>query len=190
MPRHRHERAERLLHNRRVSDMRGWPRARRVAAEFWYELVPLLALMIAGVALWLNSNKADKALVRATAARQLTVQQAEGRKIAIDVICGYQNGLGQAVRATFSATTRIARQHTPTGRKTLELLRFLQAHGGPSLRERDKQARQAAAAFLLVISRQVAKQAGANAKHVVRSDGTMNCTKLRKAARAGVSSSP
>jgi hypothetical protein len=64
--------------------------------------VPLLALIIAAVAVFGVEQKVDQAAVNATVAKQLAESQSQGRRIALGVTCGALRGVEDAGRAVIT----------------------------------------------------------------------------------------
>jgi hypothetical protein len=129
--------------------------------------VPLLALIIAAVAVFGVEQKVDQAAVNATVAKQLAESQSQGRRIALGVTCGALRGVEDAGRAVI--TQRLpgtARLYPPTTR-------------------REVRARaQVARAYNRVITDRIVQEAGANGAEVIEPNGSVNCDRLREVARA------
>jgi hypothetical protein len=92
-------------------------------------------------------------------AKLSAIRQKEGRAVAIDVLCGFGNGVAEA------------------GRKALagELIGQSAARGLPVESQRD---------YVGTITSTLLAEAGINARDVIRPDGQVDCEKLRAAAKA------
>jgi hypothetical protein len=119
---------------------------------FWRDVAPLVAVVVAGVAVFaagfsvLNTQSDVE-------------RQKEGRAIAVDVLCGFGNGVAEA------------------GRKALagELAGQRGGRGLPASAQRD---------YVQTITSTLLAEAGINARDVIRPDGQVDCSRLRRAARA------
>lgn len=136
---------------------------RPVTVATW--LVTLLAL--AGASYYIGSRVANSA-IDAHDAKVAATRQQEGRAIAIDVLCGFGNGVASAGR-------NVIRGHRANG----------QPIPGVHFSRREQKVRDAAAAdYGGFIVQTVQGQAGVRSHDVVKADGTLDCAKLRLAARA------
>lgn len=126
----------------------------------WRNFVPLIALGLAAYAVAGIQTDVDV--------------QRQGRGVAIDILCGFGNGVEAAGKATITTPVQ-----PPEFRRNLEKL------GLPPEAERQANAKVAGEAYARLISQNVADQAGAAAVDVVNKDGSLNCDALSKAARAG-----
>lgn len=140
--------------------------------HLWRDFMPLLALGIASIAVFSAENKADDAAVNSRIAKATALNQAEGRRIAVSVLCGFGNGVEQAGKATLSAPIMPIRF-----RRELERL------GLPSDAVRLRGAKAAGEAYARSISNSVVEQAGADAKAVIKPDGSLNCSALQGVAK-------
>lgn len=139
----------------------------RWAGALWRNLVPLVAL---GLAVWAVAGTQRDVINT----RQLAESQREGRAVAIDILCGFGNGVEAAGKATLTAPIE-----PPEFRRSLERL------GLPPAEAREQQQQQAAQAYARSISESVANQVGRGiADDVIKRDGSLDCRVLRKAARA------
>lgn len=141
----------------------------------WRNLVPIIALALATYAVTGLQSDVD--------------QQRIGRRVAIDVLCGYANGTAAAGRATLRGGLPGDKlKKTPDGALTDltpgEFNRFLQAHGYGTTQEQIARSNAGATAYTQNLSQQVVKEAGVKGDDVVNPDGTLNCDALRKAAAA------
>lgn len=127
----------------------------------WRRVVPLIALFLAGYAVWGLSGKVD-------ANQDAITRQVEGRKIAIEVLCGGISGVEDAGRQILTNTLP-----SPAPKASV-------TPSAPEKRAREDFAK----AYALVISRRVIQEAGASAKGILRDDGTINCTTLKRESQA------
>lgn len=127
----------------------------------WRRVVPLIALGLAGYAVWGLSGKVD-------ANKDALTRQVEGRRVALEVLCGGISGVEDAGRRILTDTLP---PPAPTPSSTPV---------GPELLAR----RNYAEAYNLVISRRVIQEAGASARDVVREDGTIDCDVLKRESQA------
>jgi hypothetical protein len=109
-------------------------------------------LLCVFVVLW-TSATVDSHDAKTAAARQ-----ADGRRIAVDVLCGGVSGVEDAGTQALNGT-----------------LQGLHGRGVPSTATRD---------YVSTISSAVIRQAGVDARKVLRADGRIDCDKLRVAAAA------
>lgn len=125
----------------------------------WRDLVPVIAVAMAGYAVVGVEGKADRA-------QDTAIRQQEGRRVAVDVLCGGIVGVENA------------------GRLTL----LNQLPGVPAARMPSREVRlreTAARAYTILISEAVIEQAGVkDASSVLRPDGSIDCEGLKRAARA------
>jgi len=121
----------------------------------WRRLVPLLCIFLAAYAVWGLSGKVDKTQSQVEAQR-------EGRRVALDVLCGGLYGVQEAGR--------------------LILLGELPppAPPSPQLSSSERMARERyARSYAQVISRRVLEEAQIDANLVLRDDGTVDCARLK-----------
>jgi hypothetical protein len=123
----------------------------------WRRLVPLIALALACYAVVGLSGKVDKT----TDALQ---RQKDGRRVALEVICGSIKGVEDAGRRILTGTLPPPASMPPPR----------------SARER-RLASQYAEAYSRVISESVLAQAGAKATGVLKADGSLDCDALKRA---------
>lgn len=126
----------------------------------WEHLVPLLALALAAWAVTSVQGKADRAESKFD-------QQREGRRVAIDVLCGGLYGVERAGRLTLLDQLP---SPAPQGRRQTDAqqkIRMLYAES-----------------YARVITEAVVDQAGVDLRSVLRPDGLVDCDRLRKAAQA------
>lgn len=109
----------------------------------WQDIVPLVALILATWAVAGTQSDLER--------------QREGRVVALDVLCGFANGVSEA------------------GREVI-----LGPEGAPDQDERRKLAEQ----YTTTITNAVVAQAGAKAESVVNGVGTVDCNRLRVVAKA------
>lgn len=121
----------------------------------WQNGVPLVAIALAAIAVHGNSVaiKGNTTLIQ---------RQAEGRSVAIDVLCGFGNGVAEAGRKALAGELRGQAQ---PGQRT----------GLPESAQRD---------YARTIALAVLQQAGLPASGLLQPNGQIDCTKLRVAARA------
>lgn len=96
--------------------------------------------------------------IRAQQAKDVATRQIEGRRVAIDVLCGGLSGVEDAGKQALNGT-----------------LEGLHGRGVPDSAIRD---------YVSTISTAVILQAGVDARKVLKPDGQIDCDKLREAARA------
>lgn len=141
--------------------------------NLWRNTVPVVAL---GLAVWAVFGTQRDVID----AKQLAEAQVEGRAVAIDVLCGFGNGVEAAGKATLTA---------PIQPKEFRLA--LERLGLPGGKVRRQAQLAAAEAYARSISESVANQVGPKAAaKVIKRDGSLNCPALRKAARANVKARP
>jgi hypothetical protein len=97
--------------------------------------------------------------------------QRDGRKYAVNVVCGATSAVIDAGRATI----------TGGGVGPPEFVRNLEALGYPPKRVREAQAQKAAEQYAELIARRVERVAGA--RDVVKPNGTLDCVRLTELAR-------
>jgi hypothetical protein len=139
----------------RSTDKPGW---RRLVRENAYRDVWLL--LVSGLMVWALLD-----------IRGVVNDQREGRRYAVNVVCGATSAVIDAGRATI----------TGGGVGPPEFVRNLERLGYPPRRVREAQAQKAAAQYADLIARRVEKVAGAT--DVVRRDGTLDCALLTERAR-------
>lgn len=136
----------------------------------WQDAVPLFAIIVAFIAVLGVEDKIDKVDAFQT-------QQIEGRRIAIDVLCGGVYGVEVAGRA-------IITQRLPDGR------RFPGAPPGPPSREERMMRRNAARIYSKIISEAVIAQVGPQngvdwePEDLLNRDGTVDCEAVQVVSRA------
>lgn len=138
------------------------PKHRRIAIlrENWYRDVWLI--IISGLVLL--------ALARASDEREA---QLEGRRTAVEAVCGATSAVVQAGQATITGGGAGIPE---------ELSRFLERHGYPPKSVREEQAKLAAEAYAKNVSKQIEKNSGLTG--IVRENGTLDCEKMVEAALA------
>jgi hypothetical protein len=119
----------------------------------------VFTILLLGVAFGAGVAFAIHSAIDSHDAKTAASRQAEGRAVAIDVLCGFGNGVAEA------------------GRKALagELVGQHSANGLPAESQRD---------YVATITSTLLAEAGISARDVVQVNGTINCPKLRVAARA------
>jgi hypothetical protein len=130
----------------------------------WYaQPVPwgifVFTILLLGLVFGLGVAFAVRSAVDSHDAKTAATRQAEGRSIAIDVLCGFGNGVAEA------------------GRKALagELQGQDSAHGLPPDAQRD---------YVATITSTLLAEAGIRAQGVLEPNGEVNCARLRIAAKA------
>ena len=123
----------------------------------WRRIVPLIALVLAIYALEGLSSKVDKT-------QDAVQRQVEGRKIALEVLCGGISGVESAGRRILTGTLPPPAPKRPVPDEAL--------------------AQKYAEAYSRVISERVVEQAGAKAKDVLRPNGTIDCDALKRESSA------
>lgn len=129
--------------------------------------ITLVAMSLAVWAVWSVSSKADKAEVKATTAQLQIEQQKEGRRTALDILCGGVFGVETAGRLVL-----------------LDRLPLPAPQGKHQTTAEEKLRMSYARAYASVISEAVIVQAGGDVKNILRRDGTIDCAKLKVAASA------
>lgn len=127
----------------------------------WRRVVPLIALGLAGYAVWGLSGKVD-------ANQDALTRQVEGRRVALEVLCGGISGVEDAGRKILTNTLpppAPSPSATPTGPEKLTREDYAEA-------------------YALVISRRVIQEAGASARGILRDDGTIDCAALKRESQA------
>lgn len=129
--------------------------------KFTRRILAVVALvgLTAAVALALNAKQA--------------ADQREGRALAIDALCAATSGVINAGRAT------LTEQRLPP-----RLERHLMRYGYPSREVRQAAAEESARRYGRMIASTVERQANIKA-HIAKPDGTLDCSLLKRAARAG-----
>jgi hypothetical protein len=140
--------------------------------HIWRDFVPLFALLIAAYAVFGVEGKVDQATVNATTARQVAASQLEGRKTAVSITCGAISAVIEAGR------TSITGGAVPPGRFERNLVRL----GYPPEAERKAAAKKAADAYSLSIAKAIERESGVQG--IVSETGSLDCDRLRRAARA------
>jgi hypothetical protein len=130
----------------------------------WYaQPVPwgifVFTILLLGVAFGLGVAFAVRSAIDSHDAKTAASRQAEGRAVAIDVLCGFGNGVAEA------------------GRKALagELVGQHPANGLPPEAQRD---------YVATITSTLLAEAGIRAQGVLEPNGEVNCARLRVAAKA------
>lgn len=149
----------------KLYDDENHPKARKSDGgwRFWciwlyHKMLPLVCLVVALVALGLAWTRVDRAEFKAERAAQIARSQREGRTVAVDVLCGGVAGIEDA--------------------GTQALQGKLEGQNGHGLPQR------AIDDYVRTISRAVSRQAGVDARRVLKANGTIDCDRLRVAARA------
>lgn len=150
-------------HGRRATD-KGW---RVLVRENWYRDVWLFIITAASAWAVLTTLS----IVADVQQGQRDVQ--EGRRFAVSVNCAATSAVIEAGRATITGGA------AGVGG---EFERNLERLGYPPRKVRKRQAKQAGRAYAAAIARQVEKAAGV--KGVVHRDGTLDCPRLTRLARA------
>jgi hypothetical protein len=156
---HPHERRGEIGGVRRPGpDKPRWQHALWKLDWVWRRIVPVIALIMALVAIIGMQGKVD-------ATQSQVDAQREGRKVAVEVLCGGLYGVQEAGR--------------------LILLDDLPepAPEGSQISDQDRAVRELyAQAYALVISKRVLEQAGASGKEVLRQNSTIDCDELKRLA--------
>jgi hypothetical protein len=119
----------------------------------WRRIVPLIALALAAFAVASLQNKVDR--------------QSEGRRIAIEVLCGGILGVQEAGKRILTGTL------PPPAPKS------------PRTSEQETESRRLySISYSRVISARVLEQASIKGERVLNEDGTINCERLKIAASA------
>jgi hypothetical protein len=118
----------------------------------------LATCLVIGLVLAVFTVLWTSAAVDSHDAKTATARQAEGRRVAVDVLCGGVSGVEDAGKQALNGT-----------------LEGLHGRGVPASATRD---------YVSTISSAVIKQAGVDARKVLRADGQIDCDKLRVAAAA------
>jgi hypothetical protein len=142
--------------------------------HIWRDFVPLVALVIAALAVLGVERKVDAQAVdarvaksEARVAKRLAESQVEGRRIALGVTCGALRGVEDAGRLVLT--------------QRLPGTRGLYPQSSP--RERVRMA-QIARAYNQVITDRIVEEAGVAGERVIEPNGSVNCARLRDLARA------
>jgi hypothetical protein len=151
---------------------RRWTDGRAYRAWAWFDhLVTLVAVGLAVYAVFSVEGKADQAAVDAARAEQVAEAQREGRRTAIQVLCGGLRGVEEAGLGILTGTL-------PGAPPIL-------GEGGPPSAEQRRQAEQWARAYNQVISRAIAREAGiAEASTVLDENGLIDCQELVRLSSA------
>lgn len=130
-----------------------------------------LAIGLFGVGLQSDTNRSSQqaASAASNAVRALRQIQ-EGRRIATKFSCSALSAVSLAGERVISGS----------GGTETPLARFLEQHGYPPPKIRQRQARLAARAYQQEINRRIFSTVGPKAKGLVQKDGTFNCTRLAK----------
>lgn len=115
--------------------------------------------------------RADRATERADRAIK---DQVEGRKAAVQIICGVSSAIIDAGRATITGNSA----GLPT-----QFERNLERLGYPPRHVRRAQARELGRQYAQAIAERVQAVADGKAKGIVRKNGTLNCTRLLEVSR-------
>jgi hypothetical protein len=129
-------------------------RDRPLSRGMWLATCLTIGVVLAGFTVLWTSAAVDSHDAKTAATRQT-----EGRAVAIDVLCGFGNGVAEA------------------GRKALagELVGQHQANGLPPEAQRD---------YVATITSTLLAEAGISAQGVLEPNGEVNCARLRVAAKA------
>jgi hypothetical protein len=128
------------------------PRWVRWSGAFWQNVIPLVALILAYLAIHGTESKVDR--------------QAEGRGVAINVLCG-------GLRGVEDAGVAILKDELPDV-----------PHKAQTAAERDLRQRFAKS-YSSIISESVVNQAGRPLENVLEPDGRLNCDRVIRASQAG-----
>jgi hypothetical protein len=129
----------------------------------WYaQPVPwgifVFTILLLGLVFGIGVAFAVRSAIDSHDAKTAASRQAEGRRVAIDVLCGGVSGIEDAGTQALNGT-----------------LNGLHGRGVPSTATRD---------YVSTISSAVIEQAGVDARKVLRPDGRIDCDELRVAAAA------
>jgi hypothetical protein len=113
-------------------------------------------------------------VVLATQLNAVQTEQQKGRKLAIGVTCAAVSAISNQGRRTISNAMPL-----PPGVEAL-----LEAHGFPSFEARRAQAQIAGAEYVQGISAAIEQQVGQVGDGLVNRDGTLNCDRLTRVAKA------
>jgi hypothetical protein len=126
-----------------------------------------------------------------TEQQQIAEFQQEGRKVAIEVLCGFGSAVSEAGRKTIAGSIALpGRTRRDADRVVLDkrgrvigvvsgrFARFLESHGYPVAPQRVSGSKRAADEYARAVSNAVARQTGA--KGLVKPDGTLDCARLQK----------
>jgi hypothetical protein len=129
--------------------------ARHVYRDVWLVIITGLALL----GIWLNHNAVQG--------------QIAGRHFAVGFTCAVQSAIAEGGRDVILGQT---------SRPVTRFERELEKLGYPPRAQRHKAAEQAAREYVQHISARVKAQVGANARNLIRPDGTIDCTRLQELA--------
>lgn len=140
-----------------------------------------LAHVLAGQESWFNAVwrilVTGAVLVALILMTQTIGDQKEGRRFAVDVMCGAVNAVIEGGRATITGGQEVG---------SPEFVKNLEALGFPPKKVREKQANEAAAKYAEFIARRVEEESGVSGV-VVEEDGpkkgTLDCDKLTRLAK-------
>lgn len=127
---------------------------------FWRNVIPLIALALAFIAITGTESEQDR--------------QRTGRRVAIEVLCGLGNGVASAGRMTLEASADIKPDRFEAA---LERLGMFPAA------TRKSNAERAATAYATIIGKSIRDTAHVD-RGVIEPDGTVDCAALVDAARA------
>lgn len=127
------------------------------------------ALIIAGIALAIALTLALGVL----GTNGKVESQREGRRVAVDVLCGGLSAVAEAGRATITGSTDSL---------SPELTAFLERHGYPPLAVREREAEAGGKAYAKLIADAVAKRAK-RTDLVDAKTGALKCERLLEAAQ-------
>ena len=154
---------------RRVTDT-GW----YVLRDWYRDLVPVLSVVIASIALIGLENKVER--------------NREGRKIALQVVCAVASTQNEGARTILLASAALPGDKIVGDFKSGSFqvvsgpfAKFLEARGFPGPRKRVSNAQAAAVAYALDTTAGI-KQI-ANIPNIVDKTGRLNCSALQKAAK-------
>jgi hypothetical protein len=118
----------------------------------------VFTILLLGAAFGVGAAFAIQSAIDSHDAKTAAARQAEGRRVAVDVLCGGVSGVEDAGKQALNGT-----------------LDGLHGRGVP---------REAVRDYVSTISNAVILQAGVDARKVLKADGQIDCDKLRIAARA------
>lgn len=154
---------------RRTDTVRGFIRA--------HPGYPILTIALIGVLLY-STGKVDDTALKAERNAQRLGAQVQGRRVALDLLCGGLSGFGQAGRLVVLNDPR-------AWADALGPAEFARIR--PFLRPDPREARLRAAlghAYNVIAVSGLIRSAGVDARGILRPDGTMDCAVLRRRARA------
>jgi hypothetical protein len=151
----------------------------------------LLVLCVATPIVWWTGDTAKKADSNA----ETLQRQQEGRKVAIEVLCGFASAVSDAGRKTIAGSVALPGQTKRDADRIVldkhgrvigvvsgRFARFLEAHGYPLAPQRLTGSKRAAEAYTRNLSNAVAEET--HVKGLVKPDGTLDCARLQKVSRA------